>query len=387
MSRTPEPLDKTSGPESLIDFDTLAADPSLTPDDVLRRCIKQVLLSNKTAALDYTDPAGWRPLRISVAERLQLHGMAVSPDEVLITNGAQQALDLILRLLVRPGDAVAVEAPTYGMFHPLTRLHGINPVEIPMTPGGMDLDALENRLVTDPPKLVYTMPNFHNPMGITTDQAHRERLIDICESARVPIVEDGFEEEMKYFGKAVLPLKSMDSGGIVFYVGSFSKVVFSGLRVGWTAAPRQAIEHLATIQQTSCLSVNTLIQAALERFCADGQFDAHLRRIHNIYRRRMQKLLRALNEFLPSGLAWTKPVGGYTLWLTLPESAGEEATLHDEFRAAGVALSPGQRYFVNRQKMPHFRISIACVDEAAIEEGCRRLGRVLSRKPLKGVKS
>ena len=160
-------------PEGMIDFDTLAADPSLTPDAVLRRCIKNVLVRNKAAALDYTDPAGWRPLRISIAERLCQHGMAVAAEDVLITNGAQQALDLILRLLVKPGDCIAVEAPTYGMLHRLLRLHGIRPVEIRMTPRGMDLDELQRRVITDRPKLVYTMPNFHNPMGITTDQAHR----------------------------------------------------------------------------------------------------------------------------------------------------------------------------------------------------------------------
>ena len=249
-----------------------------------------------------------------------------------------------------------------------------------MTPRGIDLDKLERSVSADRPKLVYTMPNFHNPMGITTDQAHRESLVDICESVRIPIVEDGFEEEMKYFGKAVLPLKSIDNGGIVFYVGSFSKVVFSGLRVGWIVASRKAIEHLATIQQASCLSVNTLIQSALERFCIDGQFDAHLRRIHKIYRHRMQNMLRGLSDYLPAGVSWTKPVGGYTLWLTIPESAGEESVLHEKFRMAGVAIAPGRRFFVNKQKAPHFRISIACVDEGAIEEGCRRLGRVLSAR-------
>ncbi len=370
-------------PAGVINFDTLAPDPTLAPCDELRRAIKRILVRNKAQALDYTDPAGWRPLRESVAARLRVHGMAVSPDEILITNGAQQALDLILRLLVTPADAVAVEAPTYGMAHALLRIHRAHPIEIPMTDQGMDLKKLEKALASGRPKLVYTMPNFHNPMGVTTDQAHRERLLALGESYRVPIVEDAFDEEMKYFGKAVLPIKSMDVKGVVFYVGTFSKVVFSGLRVGWIAAPPEVIGHLKTIQYASCLSVNTLAQAALERLTRGGEFEAHLRRVHTVYRRRMRAMLAGLERHLPYGISWTKPTGGYTLWLTLPRNAGNEETLCDELKKKGVAVAPGERFFGRRQAVPHIRLSIATVDQDAIEKGCRRIGGVLSKKNLK----
>jgi DNA-binding transcriptional MocR family regulator len=379
------PASDRPSPE-IIDFYTLSADPALTPNDEFRRCIKKTLLSNDSSALDYTDAGGWPPLRETVAARLRVHGMSVTPDEILITNGAQQALDLIFRLLLKPGDQIGVEAPTYGMLHPLATLHGVQPLEIDMTPDGLNLDNLKKllnkRSGEGQPKLIYTMPNFQNPTGITSSQAHREQLMDICEAAGVPIVEDGFEEEMKYFGKAVMPLKSIDIQGIVFYVGTFSKVIFSGLRIGWIAAPRKTIDYLARIQRATCISVNTLSQMALHQFCSSGRYEAHLRRIHSIYRRRMQKMLRELKTRLPAGVSWTRPTGGYTLWLTLPATAGEEAALYDEFRSAGVSVSPGRHYFLKERSKTHFRLSIACADESAIEEGCRRMGRVLASKNL-----
>lgn len=370
--------DKDRIPSAMIDLDTLAPDPALSPDDDLRRCIKSILIRKKAAALHYTDPLGWKPLRESLAVRLRLHGLAVSPEDIIITNGAQQALDLILRLLIRPGEPVVVEAPTYGMAHTLLRLHGAQTLEIPMTSEGMDLDVLEKVLARTRPKILYTMPTFHNPTGITTNQAHRERLLNICEKARMAIVEDGFEEEMKYFGKAVLPIKSMDAKGIVFYIGTFSKVIFSGLRIGWIAAPRESVSFLASIQHASCLSVNTLAQAAFEQFCNRGQFERYLRRVHTIYRRRMEAMISGLDRHLPGETTWTRPAGGYTLWLSPPESAGRESELCDEFWRAGLVVGPGRRYFARKRRLPHFRLSISRVDEQAIEEACRRIGHILS---------
>jgi len=364
----------------VIDLERLAADPALAPTDDLRRCFKSVLVRTGPAALDYADPAGWAPLREVLAVRLRSHGIAVSSQELMITSGAQQALDLVLRLLARPGDRVVVEAPTYRMIHPLLRLHGAVPVEIGMREGGMDLDLLERVLEAVEVRLVYTMPSFHNPTGVTTDQAHRERLLELCERWCVPLVEDAFEEEMKYFGRAVLPIKSMDCRGTVLYVGTFSKVVFPGLRVGWIAGPRQAIEMLASIQHASCLASNTLAQAAAERFCARGEMEAYLRRIHRVYRRRLQAMLDGLRRHLPAGIRWTRPVGGYTLWLTLPGRAADERLWCERLARAGLLVAPGRAFFGSPPARPHCRLSIACADEAAIEEGCRRLGAELVRR-------
>lgn len=368
------------GPEetALIDFEQLTADPTLAPTNTLRSCLRQVMSDSGSGPLEYADPAGWPPLRSAIAARLRSHGVAVGDDEILVTNGAQGAIDLALRLLVRPGDAVAVEAPTYGMLHPLLALHGAKAVEIPMTDDGMDLDRLAEALERHSIRVVYTMPNFHNPTGITTDQHHRERLLKICERHRAPIIEDGFEEEMKYSGRAVLPVKSMDSGGIVLYIGTFSKVVFPGLRVGWIAAPHQAIVRLSAIQHASSLATASVAQATAERFCRRGDFELHLRRIHRIYRRRMQVMLDGLGRHLPSDIDWTRPVGGYTLWLTLPDPIEAEDNIVQALLDAGVRVAPGRPYYATPPRHAHLRLCIACVNEEDIKEGCHRLGRVLS---------
>lgn len=370
-------------PAGGIDFARLQADPDLAPCADLRRCIRSAIARAGSAAFDYAEPAGVRSLREAIAQRLRMHGIATCVDEILITSGAQQALDLALRLLVRPGDHVVVEAPTYGVAHALLRLHGALPIEVPMTPRGLDLQVLERVLARSRPKLVYTMPSFQNPTGLTLDQTQRERLLTLCERARVPIVEDGFEEEMKYFGRPVLPLKSMDARGQVLYVGTFSKVVFPGLRVGWLVAPREAITLLSAMQYAANLAVNTVAQCAAERFCRGGELDAYLRRVHRVYRQRMVALLDGLERYMPEGVEWTRPVGGYALWLTLPAKSGRESLWLQRLGAAGLRLAPGSRFFARAPQRVHFRLSIACVDEARIQTGCRRLGRVLSNGKLR----
>jgi DNA-binding transcriptional MocR family regulator len=195
----------------------------------------------------------------------------------------------------------------------------------------------------------------------------------------VPLVEDGFEEELKYFGKCALPIKSMDTGGAVVYLGTFSKVVFPGLRVGWVAAERACIERLLAISRFSALSANVVAQAALQRFCAAGCYEALLRRVHRAYRRRMLALLAALRRHLPErGVRWTQPAGGYTLWLTVERTAASEERVDAQLRAHGVVASRGSLYFASPHRGVHFRISIANLDEGEIEEGCRRLGAALA---------
>ena len=363
---------------NIIDFARHAPDPALAPDEYLRRCVKRVLAGPDRYALSrYADPQGLLALREAISRRMAAHGVAVTPDEILVTNGAQHAFDLVLRLLVRPGDEVLAEAPTYGMLLALFRLHGVVPKFIPVQDDGMDLDVLQRTLARHRPSLLFTMPNFHNPTGITTSQAHREALLACCEAHRLPIVEDGFDEELKYSGPAVLPIKSIEARGIVIYVGTLSKLAFPGLRIGWIAAPREAIARLVGVHRVSSLGGDVLAQAVAAHFYAGSHFDTHLRRVHRVYQRRRQAMLAGLDEHLPARVLWTRPDGGYTLWLSVPGAKGRESVLRDRLERAGVRVAPGREFFAHPHPIPHFRLSIACVDEAHIAEGCRRLGQVL----------
>lgn len=364
---------------STLDLARLSADPDLCPAADLRRAVRHALKGTPGALLDYGDPAGFGPLRETLARRMRVHGIAVDADEVLLTQGAQQALDLVLHLLVPPGGEVAIEVPTYAGMLPLLALHGATPVGVPMRPGGLDLDVLARRFARLRPALLYTVPNSQNPTGITTGQAHRERLLALCEHYRVPILEDGFEEDMKYFGRAVLPIKSMDARGLVIYVGTFSKVVFPGLRVGWIAAGRDCARRLTLMNRFTSLSGNTVAQAAMDRFCHSGRYDAYLRRLHATYRRRMVALLKGLATRLPEGAAtWTEPAGGCTLWLTLPDARpADEARLVNLCAQCGVMVMPGSQFFPSAPRALHLRLSIARIRSHQVDDACRRLGKAI----------
>ena len=365
----------------LVDFYSLSMDHGLCPADDFRRAVRRVLLDSARALLDYGDPAGHQPLREAIAQRLRVHGVEATADEVLITSGSQQALDLVVRLLARAGSSAAVESPTYGFLLPILRVNGLGVREVPMKDDGLDLDLFERVAAQDRPAFVYTMPNFQNPTGITTSQAHRERLLAICERHAIPIVEDGFEEELKYTGKAILPIKSMDHHGVVIYVGTFSKVLFPGARIGWVAADRECVERLLAIKRFVSLSGENLSQAALASFCSYGSYEAHLRRAHTVYRRRMQAILRGLDEHVgPEVATWTRPVGGYTLWLQVKGGApADEARLLAIAADEGVAVVGGSQFYARTPPGLFLRLSICRAPEERIAEGCIRLARAIRR--------
>jgi DNA-binding transcriptional MocR family regulator len=342
--------------------------------------MNETLINEGMELLQYGDPLGYEPLRRYIASRMRQHGISVSAPEVMITKGAQNAFELLIRLLTKPGAAVLVEAPTYSRAIDLFRLSGLQIMEVPMNKGGMDLDALEGLLSQASPDLIYTIPNFHNPTGTTTSQGHRERLFRLCLKHQVPLVEDGFEEELKYFGKAVLPIKSMDSQGVVIYVGTFSKILFPGLRIGWIAADQECIQRLAPLQKASLVAGNLLDQAALHRFCALGHYDRHIKRMHRVYRRRMLVALKAMQAHLdPKKVEWTKPQGGYTTWLRLKGLPLSEDEVLDHLFQCKVALLPGSTHYYGPTQGLCFRLSIAILDEAAIEQGIQRLGQGISQ--------
>ena len=362
----------------VIDFVPLAPDSRCFPLDTFRKCMNQALTRDGETLLQYGNPLGYGPLRTIIAERMRLHSMNVSADNIIVTTGAQNAIQLLVQALAGPGDRVVIETPTYARAMDIFRLVGVEMTPVAMNGSGMDLTALERCLDRVAPVMIYTIPNFHNPTGITTDQAHREALLRICEDRAIPLVEDGFEEELKYFGKPVLPIKSMDRRGVVVYLGTFSKVLFPGLRIGWVAAEEGLIDHLAAVQRASIISGNLLDQAALARFCRQGDYDRHVRRFHRVYRWRMQTAIDALNEHLPPQyVTWTRPAGGYTLWIELKHLPMDEPGLLRAIAAHNVRVMPGSVHFHGGCRRLSFRLSIAQVDESQIETGIGRLGRVL----------
>jgi DNA-binding transcriptional MocR family regulator len=368
----------SGGKDTGIDFSRLTVDPRLFPKEQFRSCLNQVMKKHSMALLGYGDPIGYLPLREHLARRLQQHGIAVDADEILLTNGSQQGIDLIFRMLAAPGKSIAFESPTYSGMLPLLRFSGLRAAEIPVHSDGMDLAILEEHLRKNPPALIYTMPNFHNPTGASTSQAHREQLLALSEQYRIPILEDGFEEEMKFFGKAVLPIKSMDTHHLVIYCGTFSKVIFPGVRIGWIVAERKCIQRLTAIRRFSELSSSMILQAAMHQFCKLGYYDRHISRMHRVFRKRMQTALSALRQYIsPQWAEWTEPNGGYLIWLKLKPFPGKAPNWNSLFDTYEVSASYGTDSFFSESFDAYFRLSIATLNEEEILEGVRRLSKMI----------
>lgn len=378
LKYSPEKTTPTGPKLPFINLAALDLDPRLYPMGDFRRCVNQILLKAGNVPLQYGAAKGYAPLREYIARRLRLHGISVSEEEILITNGAQQALDLISRLFGGEDKKIVVEAPTYAAALPMFRFNRLKPLGVSMKPTGMDLCALEKVLESNKVSFVYTIPNFQNPTGITTSHHHRERLLNICLKYRVPIVEDGFEEDMKYYGKVALPLKSIDEKNIVFYLGTFSKALFPGLRIGWITADRECIQRIAAIKRFCDLSSSNLAQIVMHEFCIGGYYDKHLKRLHRIFRWRLDVALRTIKQYFPACVSWTRPLGGYTLWVKLPRKL-TETELYDLISPFGISVSPGGYYFPKKEASEYFRVSISRLDEEEIREGLKRLGKALDR--------
>ncbi|MDU2064047.1 MAG: PLP-dependent aminotransferase family protein [Sporomusaceae bacterium] len=369
-----------SPPQDFIDFSGLDMDCRLFPLETFRSCFNQAMKREGFSLLSYGDRAGFFPLRTYLAHHLQSHGISVTAEEILITNGLQQGIDLVFRMIAAPGKAVAIESPTYKEMLPLLKFCGLKPLEIPIRSDGMDLAILEKMLKTEQPSLVYTMPNFQNPTGVTTSQSHREKLLSLCQKYGVPILEDGFEEEMKYFGRVVLPIKSMDDQHTVIYCGTFSKVLFPGVRIGWIAAEPECIERLMAIRSFSDLSSSMILQAAIYEFCQRGHYDRHISKMHRLFRKRMQTALVALKQYIkPEWAAWSEPNGGYLLWLKLSPLPDAAADLTALFAKQKIQISSGKYFFSSSANAVHLRLSISKLNEAEITEGIKRLALALEQ--------
>jgi DNA-binding transcriptional MocR family regulator len=376
LQYSPEKQPAAPPGQDLINISELDLDPRLFPMEEFRRCVNHVLFSSGSNSLQYGDHRGYLPLRQEIAKRLRLHGISVSEREILITNGAQQAIDLVIRMLAKEGKKVAIETPTYAAILPILKFNGVDLLEIPMKKNGMDLDYLEEALAKERVSFVYTIPNFQNPTGITTPHQHRERVLNICLRYRVPIVEDGFEEDMKYFGKVALPIKSIDEKNLVIYIGTFSKALFPGLRIGWVTADKECISRLTAIKRFSDLGSSKFVQVVLHEFLKRGYYDRQLKRMHQAFRKRLQVALKTMDHVFPHTVSWTRPTGGYTIWVKLPRK-WNEAKLHSHLARYGVVVSPGSYYFPFKKSCEYFRLSIAKRNEEEITEAITRLGKAL----------
>lgn len=354
----------------------------LFPLDDLRRCVDHVLRKQGRTLLQLGNTSGYPPLQEYIASQLALTGAIVTPDEVLITNGCQQSLDLIRQILVGQGDEVALESPTYPGALSVFCGGGSKYISVPVGEKGMDLDVLEDVLSQRRAKLIYVVPSFQNPTGCTMDHGSRRRLIGLASRFRVPIIEDDIYRELRYDGPAIPPLKALDEHGLVIYISSFSKVGFPGLRVGWIAAPRIVIDHLNRVKQRCDLHASLLAQAAIHEFAKRGLLTKHIKRVKKAYADRRNTMLDALEKHFPGETHWSRPDGGMSVWVNLPDSINANQLLHQAVES-GVSFISGDHFYASSPSQNSMRLSFTMAGPLAIEEGVKRLGTMIKTRLVK----
>jgi len=362
-----------------VDFASLIPDEELFPIEPFRKNIDTVLRRRGKELLQYGPVAGYPPLRQFIAEKLAERNVPASAEHVLIVNGSQQGLDLLFRALVNPGDTVAVESPTYTAVLPVLAHYQARVLGIPMTDRGMDQEALESALAHTSVRLIHTMPTFHNPTGLTMDLDTRRKLLHLASRYGVPIIEDDFDSELRFHGQALPPIKALDVEGRVLYLGTFSKGLFPGLRLGWIVAPPELVRTLSRAKMFTDYHTSLLLQAAVLEFCERGHYQEHLQNLARVNREKSGILVEAMNRHFPSEVSWTEPEGGYAFWITLPEHLSSEELLSQGARE-GVLFTPGSQFFTNGEGERFLRLSISRVPADRIEEGVRRLGSLIERR-------
>jgi DNA-binding transcriptional MocR family regulator len=369
--RRPEVLGGRA-PQGLISFAGGMPDSTMFPTDAFRRVLNAVIREEGAELLQYYPSAGYPPLRRYLSGYLLRFGVEARPDDILIVNGSQQGFDLIARTLLDPGDVVAIEQPTYPRALQVFRAVGARLAPVPLGPDGPRPEALERTFERHAPKFFYCQPSAHNPTGLTMSTEARRRLLDICGRRRVAIVEDGFDGSLYYGSRPPAPLRALDRRGLVIYIGTFSKILFPGLRLGWLVAPRPLLDRLEGAKQLADLQTSALLQAAVYHFCDRRLLERHLTRVADEYGRRQRRLLESLARRMPRDVTWTETRGGFSLLLTLPDGF-DAAALLPRAAARGVAFTPGAAFFVDDGGARTLRLAFSAVPAARIDEGVRRL--------------
>jgi DNA-binding transcriptional MocR family regulator len=366
-----------------VPLHTLIPDPGLYPSEEFRRVLNRVLAEGGPDLLLYGEPQGHPRMREVLAARLREGGTPIGADDLVLCHGASQGISLAVRLFAGPEDVVALEEPTYNNVLAALAGLGLRTASIPMREGGLDLAAAERALARPEVKVLYTIPTFHNPLGTTTGAGHRRALLEIAARQGKPVIEDGYEMDLRFEGRPVPALAALDAAGLVVHLCSFSKSLFPGVRVGAVAARGRLVDALLALKRATDLSDAMPLQAALAEFVASGAYDRHLAKLRRVLRARRDALCEALEEHLPEAALWTRPEGGTQVWVELPDGVDTSELLPDAV-GAGVLFAPGSHFHHDGRPSSGLRLAFAMADEAAIRRGVAALGQVVRRRLAAG---
>jgi 2-aminoadipate transaminase len=386
-----ELLKFTSLPD-IISFAGGLPGPDLFPVDEVKEAAEAVLETKGRIALQYSTTEGYPPLREMIVRHMARYGIVVDIDNVLITSGSQQALDLIGKILVNPGDKLLMENPTYlGALQAFT-MYGAEYATVPADDHGMVTARLEDALRAGP-KFIYALPNFQNPTGVTLPLDRRQELIRISDHHGIPIIEDDPYGQLRYEGEHIKPLVVLDAEGLecehngkytgnVIYLSTFSKTLAPGLRMAWMVAPKDVINRLVQAKQGTDLQCSTFDQMVTYEVGRGGFIDRHVHHIREVYGHRRNVMLAALEKAFPDpalGVRWTRPHGGLFLWATMPEWLDTADLLKDAVKEK-VAFVPGAPFFPSGGGHNTMRLNFSNARDEQIEEGIARLGRAVMRR-------
>lgn len=366
-----EILKVTEEPD-IISFAGGLPNPKSFPVKEIEEAVSKVLSQNGNEILQYSTTEGYLQLREYIAERYSKKGLKVNADEILITNGSQQGIDLVGKVFLNKGDKVLVESPTYlaaiqsfGLFEPEFK-------SVPLLEDGVYITALQKTFDENKIKLFYSVTNFQNPTGITYSKEKRQEVAEILKNEDTIFVEDNPYGEIRFLGEDIPPVKSYLEDGVLF--GSFSKIVSPGMRLGWIVANEEIMEKIIIAKQASDLHSNYFTQRVVYQYLIDNNVDEHIEKIKKMYRNQRNLMVSMIKEHFPENVKYTGPEGGMFLWVTLPESLSS-LDLFDLAIKENVAFVPGRAFFADGSGENTLRLNFSNSDEEKIEEGIKRLGK------------
>lgn len=376
-----EILKVTQDPE-MISFAGGLPNPKFFPVEELTAASTKALALNGASALQYSTTEGYAPLREYIAARYETQGVQVSPDEILITNGSQQGLDLIGKIFLDRGDSMIIERPGYLGAIQAFAMYEPEFLPVSLRDDGVDLDLLATTLRHHQPKLFYAVPNFQNPSGVTYSQAVRQATAALLENRDTIFIEDNPYGELRFAGQ---PLPSMKTylGDNTILLGSFAKVVAPGVRLGWICAKPEFMEKLLIAKQAADLHSNYLSQCIVAQYLQDNDLDEHLTTIKAVYKKQCELMIELMDKFFPAEVTFTRPEGGMFIWVTLPEGMSSLELFEEAIRLK-VVFVPGNPFYVGSGGERTLRLNFSNSDEAKIEAGITQLAQAMKTLLMKG---
>jgi 2-aminoadipate transaminase len=359
-------------------------DTSTFPPDTFAAVAQRIAAESCAKALQYGPTEGLEETKDCIAQVMAAEGMRVAPEDMIVTTGGQQVIDLVTKTLIDPGDVVIAEGPTYPGAVPVFSAYEADVVQVDMDSDGMRVDLLEetlDRLARDGrrPKFIYTVPSFQNPAGVTMSQPRRRRLVEVAHEREILVLEDNPYGLLRYEGDPPTPLLSLDGGVYVMYLGTFSKILSPGIRLGWVVAPPPVLEKINLGKQGTDLCTSTLSQLMVQAYFEESRWRDYVESLTEVYRARRDTMLDALADHFPRQAEWTRPTGGLFIWVTLPDFIDTTDLLARALRD-NVAFVPGEAAFLDGRGRNAMRLNFSGSDEAAIREGIRRIGEVVTEQ-------